>query len=63
MWLAMAADRDPSSSRPVASVARALALLDEHIVAALNGDQITRDPETPLAAGDAIAFLAADAGG
>jgi len=37
--------------------------LDEHIVAALNGDQITRDPETPLAAGDAIAFLAADAGG
>ena len=37
--------------------------LDEHVVAALNGDQITRDPETPLAAGDAIAFLAADAGG
>ena len=29
MWLAMAADRDPTSSRPVASVARALALLDE----------------------------------
>ena len=37
--------------------------LDEHVLAALNGDQITRDPETPLAAGDAIAFLAADAGG
>jgi molybdopterin-guanine dinucleotide biosynthesis protein A len=37
--------------------------LDEHVVAALNGDQITRDPEAPLAAGDAIAFLAADAGG
>ena len=37
--------------------------LDEHVVAALNGDQITRDPETPLAAGDAVAFLAADAGG
>lgn len=37
--------------------------LDEHIVAALNGDQITRDPETPLVAGDAVSFLAADAGG
>ena len=28
--------------------------LDEHVVAALNGDQITRDPETPLVAGDAV---------
>ena len=37
--------------------------LDEHVVAALNGDQITRDPELPLVAGDAVAFLAADAGG
>ena len=37
--------------------------LDEHIVAALNGDQITRDPEAPLATGDTVAFLAADAGG
>ncbi|MCL2418460.1 MAG: NTP transferase domain-containing protein [Conexibacteraceae bacterium] len=37
--------------------------LDRHVVAALNGDQITRDPELPLAAGDAVAFLAADAGG
>jgi molybdenum cofactor guanylyltransferase len=45
-----------------AAAATGLAL-DEHVVAALNGDQITRDPETPLAAGDAIAFLAADAGG
>jgi hypothetical protein len=30
-------------------------------VAPLNGDQI--DPELPLAAGDALAFLAGDAGG
>lgn len=30
--------------------------LDEHVVAALNGDQIDRDPELPLAAGDALAF-------
>ncbi len=37
--------------------------LDEHVVAALNGDQISRDPELPLAAGDTLAFLAADAGG
>jgi molybdenum cofactor guanylyltransferase len=37
--------------------------LDRHVVAALNGDQISRDPEYPLASGDAVAFLAADAGG
>ena len=37
--------------------------LDEHVVAALNGDQISRDPELPLSSGDLIAFLAADAGG
>ena len=38
-------------------------VLDEHVVAALNGDQITRDPHLPLVAGDSVAFLAADAGG
>jgi molybdenum cofactor guanylyltransferase len=37
--------------------------LDEHVVAALNGDQITRDPELPLVAGDKLAFMVADAGG
>ena len=37
--------------------------LDRHVVAALNGDQITRDPETPLVVGDSVAFLSADAGG
>jgi molybdenum cofactor guanylyltransferase len=37
--------------------------LDEHVVAALNGDQISRDPQLPLVAGDTVAFLAADAGG
>jgi molybdenum cofactor guanylyltransferase len=37
--------------------------LDGHVVAALNGDQITRDGETPLAAGDTVFFLSADAGG
>ena len=38
-------------------------VLDEHVVAALNGDQISRDEELALAAGDTVAFLAADAGG
>lgn len=37
--------------------------LDRHVVAALNGDQISRDGEAPLATGDTVAFLAADAGG
>lgn len=37
--------------------------LDKHLVAALNGDQITRDPELPLAAGDTVGFMVADAGG
>jgi molybdopterin-guanine dinucleotide biosynthesis protein A len=45
-----------------AAAAAGLAL-DEHVVAALNGDQITRDPHLPLAAGDAVAFMVADAGG
>ena len=48
----------------VAAAAAASGLaLDGHVVAALNGDQITRDGETPLAAGDTVFFLAADAGG
>jgi molybdopterin-guanine dinucleotide biosynthesis protein A len=46
-----------------AAAAAAGVALDEHVVAALNGDQISRDPELPLAAGDTIAFMAADAGG
>ncbi len=32
--------------------------LGEHVVVALNGDRIARDPELPLAAGDAVALLA-----
>jgi molybdenum cofactor guanylyltransferase len=31
--------------------------LDRHVVAALNGDQITRDGELPLVTGDTVAFL------
>lgn len=45
-------------------LAAALGLaLDEHVVAALNGDQITRNPQLPLVAGDAVSFMVADAGG
>ena len=38
-------------------------LFDRHVTAALNGDQITRDGTAPLAAGDTVFFLSADAGG
>ena len=34
-----------------------------HVTAALNGEQITRDGQTPLVAGDTVFFLSADAGG
>ena len=37
--------------------------LDRHVMAAINGDQIVRDPLLPLVAGDTVAFLSADAGG
>lgn len=37
--------------------------LDRHIVAALNGEQVTRDGRLPLVAGDTVAFLSSDAGG
>jgi molybdenum cofactor guanylyltransferase len=48
----------------VGAAAGALALvLDRHVTAALNGDQITRDGETPLVSGDTVFFLSADAGG
>jgi molybdopterin-guanine dinucleotide biosynthesis protein A len=48
----------------VGAAASAVGLsLDRHVSAALNGDQITRDSQTPLAAGDAVFFLSADAGG
>lgn len=37
--------------------------LDQHVVAALNGDQISRDPAVPLVSGDRVSFMSADAGG
>jgi len=48
----------------VAEAADAAGLtFDRHVTAALNGDQITRDGLTPLAAGDTVFFMSADAGG
>jgi molybdenum cofactor guanylyltransferase len=46
-----------------AAAAAGLDLGAGHVTAALNGDQITRDGQTPLAAGDTVFFLSADAGG
>jgi molybdopterin-guanine dinucleotide biosynthesis protein A len=58
----------PRSQRAAAwtlgQLADSIALaLDEHVVAALNGDQISRDRDLPLAAGDTVGFMVADAGG
>ena len=64
--LAGTGGREPLAVRAatLAAAARVVAVpLDRHVMAALNGDQISRDPELPLAAGDTVAFLAADAGG
>jgi molybdenum cofactor guanylyltransferase len=58
--------RGPQQARAatVAGAAAATGLaLDGHVVAALNGDQITRDGQVPLVTGDTVFFLAADAGG
>jgi len=64
--LATSLGREPMAVRAATLEAAASAAgvaLDRHVVAALNGDQITRNPELPLAGGDEVAFLAADAGG
>ncbi len=55
---------EPARAATVAGAAAAAGLeLGRHVVAALNGDQITRDGQTPLATGDTVFFLSADAGG
>jgi molybdenum cofactor guanylyltransferase len=54
----------PVRAATVQEAADAVSLaFDRHVSAALNGDQITRDGQTPLAAGDTVFFLSADAGG
>ncbi|MDQ1599848.1 MAG: molybdenum cofactor guanylyltransferase [Actinomycetota bacterium] len=64
--LATRSGRGPRAARAatVGAAARAVDLvLDRHVLAAVNGDQTGRDGELPLMAGDAVAFLSADAGG
>ncbi|HEX6451339.1 MAG TPA: NTP transferase domain-containing protein [Trebonia sp.] len=69
--LARSAAKGDGTSRPhavraatIQTAADAVGLtFDRHVTAALNGDQITRDPHVPLAAGDTLFFLSADAGG
>jgi len=59
-----AARRETVRAWSLGGVAAAVGLtLDEHIVAALNGDKITRDVDLPLVSGDTVAFMVADAGG
>jgi molybdopterin-guanine dinucleotide biosynthesis protein A len=58
--------RGPSQVRAatVGAAAEQVGLaLDEHVLAAVNGDQIHGDAETPLEAGDTVSFISADAGG
>jgi molybdenum cofactor guanylyltransferase len=55
---------EPVRAATVAEAAAAAEVtLGRYVMAALNGDQITRDGQTPLAAGDTVFFLSADAGG
>ena len=64
--LAKGGARGPRAVRAatVGAAAAAVGLaFDRHVTAALNGDQITRDGTAPLAAGDTVFFLSADAGG
>lgn len=64
--LAGGGQRGPRTVRAVSLGGAAAAVgltLDRHVVAAVNGDQMTRDGRHPLVAGDTVAFLSADAGG
>lgn len=64
--LASGGDHGERSVRAATLAAAAAAVglvLDRHLLAAVNGDQMVRDPELPLAQGDHVAFLSADAGG
>jgi len=64
--LAGGGQRGPRTVRAASLGAAAAAVglsLDRHVVAAVNGDQMTRDLRLPLVRGDAVAFLSADAGG
>jgi molybdopterin-guanine dinucleotide biosynthesis protein A len=54
----------PANAATLAGAAAAAGLqLNGHVVAALNGDRISSDPEAPLAEGDKVLFMSADSGG
>jgi len=63
--LARAGRRGPRTV-PAASLGEAASAVDlafdRHVVAAVNGDHIVRDPRLPLVAGDTVAFRATAAG-
>jgi len=64
--LATAGHRGPRTVRAATLGGAAQAVdipLDRYVMAALNGDLMTRDPQLPLVAGDSVALLSADAGG
>jgi len=64
--LATAGHRGPRTVRAATLGAAAEAVdvsLDQYVMAALNGDLMTRDRHLPLVAGDTVALLSADAGG
>jgi molybdopterin-guanine dinucleotide biosynthesis protein A len=64
--LASRGQRGPRTVRAGSLGAAAAAVgitLDRHVVAAVNGDQMTRDALLPLVPGDNVAFLSSDAGG
>jgi molybdenum cofactor guanylyltransferase len=64
--LAGRGQRGPRTVRAASLGAAAAAVgitLDRHVVAAVNGDQMTRSALLPLVPGDTVAFLSSDAGG
>ncbi len=64
--LATAGGRQPRTVRAATVRAAAEAAgvpFDRHVVAAVNGERVTRDGGTPLVSGDAVTFVSADAGG
>jgi molybdopterin-guanine dinucleotide biosynthesis protein A len=54
----------PVHAATIGQAADAVGLtLDRHVVAAVNGEQVTSDNRLPLVAGDTVTFVSADAGG
>ncbi len=57
-------DPQPIRAATVAGAAAAVGLaFDRHVLAVLDGDQLTRDGETPLATGDSVSLLPAGGAG